>query len=144
MTQWEVDKCPFEEECSAKSWQKAYVKSQTSEEHCRKILWYHCTVSSLHEKRTREDICFMCQNWPVEVKQNAPWPNADERFLDCDLSLPDPADEEAHKKMLDELVNAKKKLGDTDGPIKTPWDELPAISGPIGIRPRAPGPGPSA
>ena len=142
--QWEVDACPFPEECSANAWKKAYVKSQTSEEHARKILWYHLTVSSLHNKQSREDIHSVCTLWPVTCCKMPKWPNQDQRFEGCSLEIPDPEDEEAHTAMLQELCNAKRKLGDDSGPLTTAWDELLAISGHIGIRPRALAPKPRA
>ena len=142
--QWEIDVCPFPEECSVNAWKKAYVKSQTSEEHVRETLWYHLTVSSLHNKQSREDIHSVCTLWPVTCCKMPKWPNQDQRFEGCTLEIPNPEDEEAHSAMLQELCNAKRKLGDDSGPLTTAWDELLAISGHIGIRPRALAPKPRA
>ena len=117
---WSFDECPWKEECSCKSWQKVYCKSQTSEAHCRKILWYHLSVSSHHEGQSREDVYQMAMNWPIVCEVLAKWGNPDERFQNISHDIPQPDDETGHEAALEELRGAKRKLGEEAGAVRTP------------------------
>ena len=89
-TTWHVEKCPFAEECTTKAFARAYVKSQRSEEHCRRILWSHLTVSGHHEQRTKEDIYHVARGWPVEETEGTnAWTKPDQRFPDETIPTPD-------------------------------------------------------
>ena len=70
---WICETCPLHETCSEKAWKRAWVKSQESEEHCRKILWYHLHTSSLHDSATRDDIYYLTQTWPIKETQAELW-----------------------------------------------------------------------
>ena len=123
---WICEECPFKEECSAKSWARAYCKSQTSEQHCRKILWYHLSSSGLHEKQTREDVYQACMNWPIALETKPKWGNPDERFDGCSHDIIEPDDEKGHEAALEELRVAKRKMGDDEpGGVRTPCPPSP-------------------
>jgi len=110
VTTWKVESCPLEAECSTQSWQRAYVKSQTSEDHCRKILWSHLTVSSKHKDNTVEDIWSLAMSWPVTQFQEDEWDRADARFQD-DHSIPEPTLENQGQAMFGMV---KRQLGEDD------------------------------
>ena len=128
---WSFEECPWKEECSCKSWQRVYCKSQTSEAHCRKILWYHLSVSSHHEGQSREDVHQMAMNWPIVCEVLAKWGNPDERFQNISHDIPQPDDETGHEAALEELRGAKRKLGEEAGAVRTPCTPLP-------VRPEGP------
>ena len=141
---WSFDECPWKEECSCKSWQRVYCKSQTSEAHCRKILWYHLCVSSLHENQSREDVYQMAMNWPIMCQMAAKWGNPDERFQDISHDIPQPDDETGHEAALEELRGAKRKLGEEAGAVRTPCPPFPsAPKAQTGCRARLEPPPPS-
>ena len=86
---WYVSACPWHEKCSPKAWGRVYCKSQRSEAHCRRILWSHLSVSSLHENETKEDIYQCASEWPVETVMLKKWTRPETRFLDSEeLPLP--------------------------------------------------------
>ena len=114
VTQWRFQECPFVEECSEKAWKRAYCCSQTSEQHARKLLWYHCSASALHENQSRENVYVAAQDWPIVTETVPKWKNPDERFEGCSLEIVPPDDEEGNDVCLEELRQAKRKFGEDE------------------------------
>ena len=107
---WKFQECPFEYECSEKAWKRAYCCSQTSEQHARKLLWYHCSASALHENQSRENVYVAAQDWPIVTEVVPKWKNPDERFEGCSLEIVPPDDEVGNDACLEELRQAKRKF----------------------------------
>ena len=107
---WYVAQCPWHEQCSVKAWARVYCKSQRSEAHCRRILWSHLSVSSLHENETKEDIYQCASEWPVEMVMLKKWTRPETRFLDSE-ELPLPTQEWDER----QAIVAGRQLGEEIG-----------------------------
>ncbi len=105
--QWQVAVCPFAAECSQQAYSRAYVRSQTSESHCRKLLFMHLCRSSKHAALSKDDIFVAATRWPVEESEGHKWEHEDDRCPD--VSIPHPEGEDnAYKESEDARVAAEQ------------------------------------
>jgi len=115
VTTWTCEKCPLDYECSERAFSRAWVKSQTSEMHCRKILWSHLTISSKHNATSAEDIFHISSTWPLAVEEKPLWHRVDERFQG-DEDIPAPCE---GGMSTEELQAAQRLLGDESDQVTT-------------------------
>jgi hypothetical protein len=126
VTTWSVTCCPISEDCSAPSWKRAYIKSQHSEAHCRKLLWSHMTFSTKHEQTSKEDAHGFATLWPVDVQEDEQWTHTDTRFVDStDIPKPDEEDQGGESA----IAAMKIAMGEEDdGSVPVPRRSTGAVS----------------
>ena len=94
---WIVPECPLKADCSTLSWKNAYCSSQTSEAHCRKLLYKNLTRSSNRNCKFKHELHEVAVSADIVETQEEEWENEDERMKDGNLEIPVPSAEEYDK-----------------------------------------------